>query len=104
MESFGDVNPPGPGGNIVFRLFVAGNEPHSRRARENLKKICADRLLETHRIEIVDVLEDFQAALESSIFLTPALMVAAPGSTVIIYGDLSDEPEVLRAMGLELDN
>jgi hypothetical protein len=104
MKSVGADNPPGPFRDIVFRLFVAGNEPHSRRAKENLDKICAALLMDADKIEIVDVLEDYQAALDSDIFFTPALLVNVSGSTVTIYGDLSDGPEVVRAMGLEMDN
>ena len=40
-----------------FCLYVAGDEPNSRQARENLHQLCADYFPENHYIEIIDVLE-----------------------------------------------
>jgi circadian clock protein KaiB len=86
--------------DYVFRLFVAGDEQHSRRAKENLKAICQERLEQPYEIEILDVLESYQLALENKIFLTPALVMISPSPTVTIFGNLSDTEEVIRALRL----
>lgn len=86
-----------------FRLFVAGNEQHSRRARENLEIICGNHLKDTYTIEIVDVLQSYQTALENKIFLTPALILVAPQPSVTIFGNLKDTEEVVRALRLGED-
>jgi len=88
------------GQHYVFRLFVAGDEQHSRRAQENLKTICDERIAQPCEIEIVDVLESYQLALENKIFLTPALVMMAPSPTVTIFGNLSDTEEVVRSLRL----
>ena len=82
-------------------LFVAGGEPNSTRARENLEALqraagpgCA--------IEVVDVLEDFQRALEHEVLVTPSLLQLEPGPPVTVLGCLSDAERVAAALSLEL--
>ena len=88
------------GKGYIFRLFVAGDEPHSKTARENIRKLCESRIDEACEIEVVDVLESYKAALENNIFLTPALIMVSPAPAVTIFGDLSDTQEVIKALGL----
>ncbi len=85
---------------LVLRLFVAGDEPHSKTAKEILKKLCDSRIREPCKIEIFNVLESFEIALENNIFLTPALMKVFPEPSVTIFGDLSDTEEVIKALQL----
>lgn len=84
----------------IFRLFVAGDEQHSRRAKENFKRICDTRLHHPFEIEIVDVLQSYMVALENKIFLTPALVMVSPAPAVTIFGNLGDTEEVIRALRL----
>jgi len=86
---------------FTFRLFVAGDETHSRRAKDNLKKLCESRIREPVEIEIVDVLESYETALENKIFLTPALIMVLPAPAVTIFGNLNDTEKVIRALRLE---
>jgi circadian clock protein KaiB len=83
-----------------FRLFVAGEEPHSRRAKDNLRKLCGSLIPEPFEIEIVDVFESYEIALENKILLTPALLMVSPAPAVTIFGDLNNTQEVLRALRL----
>jgi circadian clock protein KaiB len=85
----------------VFRLFVAGDEPHSRAAKDNLRRLSESHIHAPCKIEIVDVLESYQTALENNIFLTPALIMVSPAPAVTIFGDLSDTQEVIKALGLK---
>lgn len=85
---------------FVFRLFVAGAELHSMKAKENLEKLCASRIREPFEIEIVDVLESYKVALENKIFLTPALIMVSPAPAVTIFGNLNETEKVIRALRL----
>ena len=87
------------GGSERYRmhLFVAGEESNSQQARQNLKQLCEDHLEGRCQIDITDVLEDFQSALDNQVFITPALIVSRL-SSVIIYGTLSDKEKVLNAL------
>lgn len=98
------MSTPAPDDNdhlIHLRLFVAGEEPNSRQARANLEKLCAAHLQGRHRIEIVDVLKDFRAAVAERVLVTPALIVTSQGPRKVIFGNLSDTPRILAALGMQ---
>lgn len=82
-----------------FRLFVAGDEANSRLAERNLRALCEAHLGNRYHIEVVDVLQDFAATLAASIMIAPAVVVTSPRHATL-FGTLSDEAQVLRALGL----
>ena len=83
-----------------LQLFVAGTEPNSQLARENLKRIIAAHLKDNCELAIVDVLKDFQTALAANVLVTPALVVDAAGTRTIIFGNLTETTKVLAALRL----
>lgn len=83
-----------------LHLFVAGDQPNSRQARENLEAICTEYLDDQCEIEITDVLEDFQTALDRGIYMTPALLITEPGPPVTVFGNLRDKDKVMHALGV----
>ena len=88
--------------NIPYRftLFVVGNEPNSALARDNLDNICAEYLRKgTCTVTVVDILEDFQAALDHSVLVTPTLIVEGPRGRSVIIGNLSDVDRILLVLG-----
>jgi circadian clock protein KaiB len=84
-----------------LRLFVAGNEPNSALARATLERICADYLAGNCRIDIVDVLQDFESARKENILVTPALIVEQAGRRNVIFGNLTDVEKVLAVLEIE---
>lgn len=88
------------GGKYCLRLFVAGDEPNSKKAEETLKRLAETRLRGLCTIEVVDVLNDFRAAIENNILVVPTLVVEGPDPPVKIIGSLSDVRKVLDALGL----
>jgi circadian clock protein KaiB len=97
-----DANHEGdhPKGAYVFRLYLAGGAPNSVRASANLYAICRKHFPESHRIEVIDVLKDPMRALAEAILVTPTVVKLSPLPEQQIIGDLSEEEEVLRALGL----
>jgi len=87
-------------GAYVFRLFLAGGAPNSVRAFANLYAICQKHFPESYRIEVVDVLKEPMRALAEAILVTPAVIKLSPLPEQQIIGNLSEEEEVLRALGL----
>jgi circadian clock protein KaiB len=83
-----------------FRLFVAGDEPNSRLAEKNLRALCLAQLANRHCIEVVDVLRDFESALQAQIMVVPAVVMLSPRQ-VTLFGTLTDESIVLSALGLK---
>lgn len=82
-----------------FRLFIAGNEPNSLLAEQNLRALCLSYLPERHNIEIIDVLQDFEAALQAMIMVAPAVVMIAP-RLVTLFGALTDTTRILAALGI----
>jgi circadian clock protein KaiB len=89
-----------PKGAYVFRLYLAGGAPNSVRAFANLYAICRKHFPESHRIEVIDVLKEPLRALAEAILVTPTVVKLSPLPEQLIIGDLSEEEEVLRALGL----
>jgi circadian clock protein KaiB len=87
-------------GAYVFRLYLAGGAPNSVRAFANLYAICQKHFPESHRIEVIDVLREPMRALAEAILVTPTVVKLSPLPEQQIIGDLSEEEEVLRALGL----
>jgi circadian clock protein KaiB len=84
----------------VFRIYLADGAPNSVRALANLYAICRKHFPDSHRIEVIDVLKEPLRALADIILVTPTLVMISPTPVLQIIGNLSDEKEVLRALGL----
>ena len=83
-----------------LRLFVAGNTARSRRAIENLRRICDGRLEGQMDLEVVDIYQQPELAGQHHVIAAPTLVKLLPLPVRRIIGDLSEEQRVLR--GLEL--
>ena len=98
------MKPPASGsssqGAYVFRIYLAGGAPNSVRALANLYAICRQHFPDSHRIEIIDILQEPMRALAEAILVTPTVVRVSPAPELQIIGNLSDEEEVLRALGL----
>lgn len=97
-ESEKTENRPAP---IRMTLFIAGDEVNSRRARENLARLCEQECKGRCELNVIDVLEDFQAAVEHNVMVTPTLIVTEPPPTVTILGDLRDTARLRAALRLD---
>ena len=78
-----------------LRLFVSGDAPNSRIARENLQRLQRRLDDAVITVEIVDVMQEPRKALGNGIFLTPALQVLGPEPGAVIYGNLNDADTLL---------
>ena len=70
------------------------------RALANLYAICHKHFPESHRIEVIDILKEPLRALADAVLVTPTVIRISPAPEQQIIGDLSEEEEVLRALGL----
>ncbi|MEX2574633.1 MAG: circadian clock KaiB family protein [Balneolaceae bacterium] len=84
-----------------FILFVIENGTHSKHARENLERLCKKWLPGSYHIDEVDVVKNFQTALDYNILLTPAVVITNPEPRMTIHGDLSDARSFVEALHLD---
>lgn len=84
---------------VELTLYVAGKEPNSERARENLRVIREK--VGTPAVRVIDVYREFEAALRDRIVVTPALVVtiASPPRRMVFLGTLDN----MDAVGAWLD-
>ena len=102
MQSANDLpaspDPLRPG--HVFRAYLAGGAPNSARALANLYALCRKYFPGSHHIEIIDVLAEPLRALRDGVMVTPTIVKVSPAPEQHIIGNLSEEQETLRALGL----
>jgi circadian clock protein KaiB len=79
---------------------VTGRSPRAETAIENLRRICEEDLSGEYELEIIDVLEDPQAAEEAKILATPTLIKQLPPPLRRVIGDLSNKDKVLLGLNV----
>jgi circadian clock protein KaiB len=87
--------------NYLLKLYVTGQTPRSRRAIDNLQRICEDELRGQYEMHIIDVLERPQLAEDEKILATPTVVKELPLPIRRIIGDLSDAEKVLLGLDLQ---
>ena len=95
--------PPETDNAYRFRLYVAGDAANSLQAIANLNALCRKYLSSNYSIELVDVLQEPQRALNDGVLVTPTLVKVWPVPVRRIIGNLNDRSTVLRTLGLSLD-
>ncbi len=81
-----------------LRLFVAGGTTRSRRAIENLRRICAGPLGDDVDLEVIDIYQQPELAERYQVIAAPTLVRLLPLPMRHIIGDLSDAERVLRGL------
>jgi len=83
-----------------LRLYVAGTTPKSLRAVQNVKRICDAELPGQYTLEVVDVYKEPGRLARDQVVAIPTLIKLAPGVVKRLIGDLSQEAQVRRGLGL----
>ena len=81
-----------------FRLYVAGDTPHSQTARANLEAILKRLPKGQYQVEIVDILKQPMRMFEDGVIVTPTLIKLSPLPVCQLMGNLSDTLRVLKAL------
>ena len=83
-----------------FRLYIVGQAPRSLAAQVNLRALCNRYRAHHCEIEIVDLLEDPEAARIARIIAVPMTVREAPLPVIRVIGDLSDQDQAAKSLGL----
>lgn len=84
-----------------LKLYISGNSGNSRKAMNNLKDITHALTEETCNVEVIDIAEIPQKAIEDRIIATPVLTKVSPLPIRRVIGDLSDKDNVIFMLGLK---
>lgn len=87
------------GESIAFSLFVTGRTARSQQAVRSMKQLCSDLQTDID-FEIIDVLEQPEAAERARVLATPTLIKHSPGEERRVIGDLEDLEQVRRWLNL----
>ena len=84
--------------SLVLRLYVAGNAPNSARAISNAQALCDAHFPSRYELEIVDLLDHPQQALNDGVIVTPTLIRLLPLPTQKVVGTLSNAEQLLLVL------
>ena len=84
---------------LKLRLYVAGHAANSVHALANLTALCNEHFPSAHELEVVDVLDYPQRAMEDGVVVTPTLLKLRPTPVQRIVGGLSDASQLRRLLG-----
>jgi len=84
----------------VLRLYVAGMTPRSRRAIENVSKVCEEHLEGRYNLEVIDIYQQPSLAKGEQIIAVPTLIKELPAPLRRLIGDMSNAERLL--VGLDL--
>lgn len=73
---------------MQLALYILGNTVHSRAALANLRRFCDSHLKGRYELQVIDILENPDAAEEANIVATPTLIKLSPKPICRLIGDL----------------
>lgn len=83
-----------------LKLFVAGTSPLSVRAINNLKLFLSDHLEGQYELDIIDVYQQPQMAIQEDVTAVPMMVKVFPAPRRRLIGDMSDTAKVKRGLGI----
>lgn len=86
----------------LLRLYITGMTPNSKRAVENVKRICEQHLSGRYELEVIDIYQQPSLAQEEQIIAAPTLIKKLPGPLRRLIGDMSNTEKVLVGLDLRI--
>lgn len=87
-------------GELILRLYVAGQTPRSLRAVANMRRVCAEDLGGRYSLEVIDLYQQPHLARGEQIVAVPALVKRLPAPLRMVIGDMSNTAHVLGGLDL----
>lgn len=90
-------------GKLVLKLYVSGMSRKSMEAIENIKGLCEEYLKGYYELEIIDIYKNPKLASEQQIVFSPSLLKKLPLPKKTLVGTLSDTKQVMKALGITIE-
>lgn len=84
----------------IFRLYVAGATPASRRAIEKVTALCERWLKGRYELNVVDIYQQSETIQGLEIIAVPTLVKLMPSPLRKLIGDMSKAEKVLLGLGI----
>ncbi len=85
----------------IFKLFISAKSSDSVYAIKNIKNLCKQYLPDSYELEIIDIFQEPEKALEEHIVLTPLLIKKFPLPEERMSGDLSNSQNILTKFNID---
>jgi circadian clock protein KaiB len=89
-----------PTEKYILRLYVSLGNPNSSRAIHQVRKVCAEYLVDRHELEIIDIRQHPELLEQDKIFATPTLVKAYPAPVRKLVGDMPNIEELVIYLNL----
>ena len=86
--------------DYVLRLFITGHTEKSMRAVRNITRLCEEHLHGDYDLEVIDVYQQPELAVEHQLVAAPTLFKVLPLPPRKMIGDMSDTGRVLAGLGI----
>ena len=87
----------------VLRLYVAGMNPKSIQAIDNIKRICEEYLPGKYQLEVIDIYQFPIFAKDGQIVAAPTLIKELPPPLRKLIGSMANTDRVLVGMDLKFN-
>jgi circadian clock protein KaiB len=88
-------------GKYIFKLFISSKSTDSVYAIKNIQKFCRHYLPDKYELEIIDIFQEPDKAINEKIVLTPLLIKKFPLPEERISGDLSNTQNILTKFDID---
>ena len=85
---------------FVLRLYVSGATPRSTEAIARIKNICEEYLEGQYDLEVIDIYQRPELAVQDQIVAAPTLIKESPGTLRRMIGNLSNTRVILQRLGI----
>ncbi|MDR7665365.1 circadian clock KaiB family protein [Methanosarcina sp. Z-7115] len=85
----------------VLRLYVAGMNPKSVQAIDNVKRICEEYLPGKYQLEVIDIYQNPIFAKDGQIVAAPTLIKELPLPLKKLIGSMANTDRVLLGMDIK---
>jgi circadian clock protein KaiB len=81
----------------ILKLYIASNTINSQLAMTNLLDICREELNNQYKVEVIDILKEFEEAESDKIVAIPTLLLQPLSSPKRrLVGNLSNRKQVVQ--------
>jgi circadian clock protein KaiB len=87
-------------GTYVLKLYVSGSTTKSATAISNVRQMCESYLSGRFELEIIDVFQQPELAIESQLLAAPTLIREQPAPIRKVVGDMSNEDKLLYSLNI----
>ncbi len=86
--------------DFKFILFIAGMNPGSIRAIENVRELCDHSLDGRYELDVIDIFQERELVRRMDIIAVPVLIRTMPEPEKRIIGDMLDQTEIRNALDI----